>query len=567
MGRIKAVLAAGAVFLILLISCGEMDSVLPINRTYQISARGEKYSLDEYALLSKNEKIQPFFVHPIINDPDVEGLTITLETPEGTGAGEIIRYVLEDRETSGNEERIDEYADTWTDESGAEAEDEIEILIPLERMDGTLPSFSLPEDLDIGPYIMIFQVLGRNGTLLSKTEKNIYYIADLNYSIKEIVTYLPGISAPSHLIPPGTNVLLEAKINADEDLDPYIVWYNGRIRLGGGKVSSGANLLLWQVPYQNGFQNIRAEVIPFPPMRNRSLSSEAPARYDRMLRGVSMELSLPVSSRGEIRKTLFDYLDSAEKTGDGTILWDYQLRGDLQDYLDPPGENELLRQEDNLREREHGRKPEPKWLPFSSGYGLVIDPKNIYQLPPFIPEIGRTFTFILRFVSLNEGDIFTVSLPGFNNITASFSRDGNFFILVFKTPEGEEQSIVDISLEDDFTVLLLNLTFWEEGLGFSLWEMGDELPRAEKIFRLGEPPPEAPAIFRLGGKGKEEPNAVILDELAVISFEAPPIPVEEPEEEIEAVTDEEIIEVIIPTEELPQIPEDDAPEEKGPELI
>jgi hypothetical protein len=200
-----------------------MGLVIPISRIYQVSAMGESSSLDEYALIKQDEKIQPFFVQSIKNDPDIISLTITLMKPDGAQAGKQINYVLD------TAEEIYKY------ENGESGED-LGILIPMERMDGDFPSFTMPLDMEPGPFVMVFEVFGKKDVRISKTEKNFYYLAGENYDITDVSVYLPGIVSPAHLIPPGTVVLLDAKIQAGKSLDPYIAWYNGKTCIGEGRV-------------------------------------------------------------------------------------------------------------------------------------------------------------------------------------------------------------------------------------------------------------------------------------------------------------------------------------------
>jgi hypothetical protein len=150
----KAAAAAGYLLFLILNSCGEFDSVLPVNHTYQVSAMVEDHSLDEYAGIGQNDKIRPYFVHSISGDQDITGLTVFLQNPEGAQVGE--KLIL----TAG--------------------------------LDRTLPYFPLPEDLEIGSYKMVFQVFGGTGKIFSKTEKTVFYLAGADYRIDAISAFLPG---------------------------------------------------------------------------------------------------------------------------------------------------------------------------------------------------------------------------------------------------------------------------------------------------------------------------------------------------------------------------------------
>jgi hypothetical protein len=88
-----------AAFLILfLAACGEMDTILPSSVTYQVSASVGKTSLDDYSVVGKNDAVQPVFINPTVNDPDLTGLLVYLRNPEGETVGEKVYYLLKTAE-------------------------------------------------------------------------------------------------------------------------------------------------------------------------------------------------------------------------------------------------------------------------------------------------------------------------------------------------------------------------------------------------------------------------------------------------------------------------------------
>ncbi|MDR1566417.1 MAG: hypothetical protein LBS48_03930 [Treponema sp.] len=489
--QIKAALPAVAIGMFLLFcSCGEMDSVLPINQTYQVSALAGEKSLDDNALLLRAGEIKPFFVHSVKGDPDVAGLRVLLQTDSEPLAREAAFY--------------------------------------LERLDQDLPPFALPQDLEPGAYLMVFQVLGREKQLLAKTEKPVYYLADLDYCIDGINAYLPGASSGSHLIPPGTVVLLEALIEVDEGLDPYIVWYNGRNRIGMGKLSDGLGRLLWKVPAQTGFQNLMAEVVPFPPVSGRDPPAAA-GRVPRVLGGRMRELSLPVTAKGGAQGPAGSVVKE-----DGKISALYRFSGNLQDSYAPFLENELIPWD---FENETSGKA-PRWLPGDSIYGLAVGPEDTYSVPLAAMQQGSGWlgSFSFRFKPLRDGVLFRAGFIGIENgpggpvLELSLEAGGLVLSVTAAAGEQQEQFSINLPLEEEFITFLLNVAL-RDGL-FSA-----ALGQDEKTLVLDHPL-TGEGIYRLGGKAAAPPDAepeeeaplgpvAILDEFAVTFSSEAPVPAPE----------------------------------------
>ena len=500
--RIKAALTAAIIIIFLFCSCGEMDFSFPVSRNYQVSAQGEIYSLDEYAVIKKDEKIQPFFISPINGDPDVASLTVSIITSKGKKSGTIIRYVLKsiyEIEKSNNYDSEDEF-----------------YTLTLERMDEKFPAFTMPKDLQAAHYTLVFQVFGKNQVLLAKTEKNVYYTAEEDFNLTDISAYLPGLAPTSHLVPPETVVLLEAGVIAGDDLDPYIIWYNGKIVLGEGKVSEGANAILWHVPPQTGFQSIRAEVLPFPPVNEVSASAASP-KPERILRGMTREISLPIFGKKESLEDASKFLTMMDPDDKSKVLWRYHPSGALDDPLNPFPPNTLL-----AWEPPPGKDSVlPCWISSQDGFGLGIGPQDIYSVPPFSLEKGNRFSFILRLVSLNEGSHFSVFFHPIGT-ELIFSREAESFVLILQVGEKEERIPVEIPFRDNFITLFLDLTFLEEDFFLSLKEEGDIDPRAEK--HLSQWNPEGvQGTFQLGGWSNQDLPVMILGELSMVSSPVEPL--------------------------------------------
>jgi hypothetical protein len=229
-------------------------------------------------------------------------------------------------------------------------------IISVVRLDQVLPSYNITESLAIGQYTMVFQVLGEK-TVLATIERPVYFLADATLNFDDIQRYLPGFSKTAHFVPPGINVLIEAQVISDTRLDPYVVWYSGKKRIGEGKLSENSRYLFWKVPERTGFYTIKAVLFPFKPPENT------------LLYGKSKELSLPVSAKSEIPGYFSDRSDQFTH-------W-YHFKNNLLDEKDP---------KDPKRSLHSKTQPQPRWMTHGSIYGLSIGPEDIYLLPssPFL---------------------------------------------------------------------------------------------------------------------------------------------------------------------------------------
>ncbi|MDR0624804.1 MAG: hypothetical protein LBG10_10320 [Treponema sp.] len=414
----KARAALGIIGIVsLFVTCGELDTVLPMPGTYQINALVNNVSLNECSLITAEDRIYPYFVSSVLDDPDVRGLMVFLQTPGGETVGQKIRYTLKgaeepeeqavrtedwsqikgEAETEAETKTPAETGDAGegpdfppiSEETGETVQiaepvnvepHETETLVRVTRLDKNLPAFPLPKNLQIGQYTMVFHVLGER-EILDRTEKSIYYLDNAVFSLNDIQRYLPDVSNSSHLIPPGITIMLEATVIADERLDPYMVWYNGKKRIGEGRVSDGAGLMLWKAPEQTGFHTIRVEAFPRIP--------------EAGLYGKSREISIPVSSKA----AGMGYFSGEA----GSITHWYQFRGNLQDSKTPVATERALIPK--------GERPS-HWTAQNSIYGLSIGAGDIYLLPAFspIPEGDNPGTgrFMFRFKPVAEGTVFSV---------------------------------------------------------------------------------------------------------------------------------------------------------------
>lgn len=503
--------AGGLFFFLILCSCGEFDSVLPINQTYQVSALAGDHSLDEYSGIRLHDEIQPFFVHPVNGDQDIRGLMVFLQTPEGEPVGEKIRYSIGEPEEEEEEEKKE--AEGEEEEEEAEGEKD-RVLILAAGTDKKLPSFRMGEDLEIGPYRMVFQVLGEKERIFSKTEKAVYYLGGADYSISEISAYLPGYSPGSYLIAPGTVIMLEARVTADEGLDPYVVWYDGKKQIGEGKISAGGSKLFFKVPNENSFRLLRAEAFPFPPgKRSGARDSESGERF----RGKIRELSLPVSSKGRE----LEYFSAAEKERKNFHGY-YLFAGNLLDSLDSHPGRILVKEDDDGKGL--------SWLGYGGVYGLAVGPRDYYLIPQetFGPssqnQERKVFSF--RCKLLGDGPIFSASMAN-GAAEVQLSREKENLVLALTAGGYSKKVETVLPPTEDFIAFTLSLDFRENTLTAAL--LPEWMPDAEISLDLVEFPVGA-VVYRLGtsvsGKTQEEKTleedegplglpVLILDELAV----------------------------------------------------
>jgi hypothetical protein len=337
--------------------------------------------------------------------------------------------------------------------TAAESSPAVELLkdqtLQIKQLDQNLPAFRIFEDLKIGQYTIVFQVLGKD-EILYKTSKPVYFLGDAEFTLGEIQSYLPGKPSASRLIPPGINIILETKITADERLDPYIMWYSGKKIISQGRVSGGANYLLWKTPEQTGFHNIRAEVFPLAP------ESKIPSN----IIGKIKELSLPISLKSE---GLQYFTDVSEKF----ISW-YQFWGNLEDTKMP---------HDSERHLIPLMSQKPWWVPYAGIYGLFVGPDDVYALPgkPFglsEKEQGRG-RILIHFVPLSEGSIlnavFNPMDPQDSKVTLDLFTEGENLTLRLSTEE--EFSMASLFLNPEtsgFITVFIDFEITPEHLGVRL---------------------------------------------------------------------------------------------------
>ncbi|MDR0562159.1 MAG: hypothetical protein LBG73_05670 [Spirochaetaceae bacterium] len=438
------ILALAGIMLFAACNGESLDFVLSTGGIYNVDAYINEYSLNTCSIIRQNDSISPYFVSSISNDPDIQGLIVFLRTPEGTLADKKTWYTISETmpELAEQPPPAKEPAVFSPDSpppASGEAKPETESPLPranviensslyrivtVKRLDRNLPPFTLSESVEIGRYLMVFEIVGEKAILYT-IEKPVFVLGDAVFVFDAMQSYLPSSSLNSSLVPPGTNVLLEAEIASDERLDPYIVWYDGKRRMKEGLLSAKSNRLMWKAPEKTGFHTVKAVVYPFKPIENTVIT------------GAARELSLPISSKSK-------NIGYFAKQANQFIHW-YQFQNNLLDAKSPSGTNSLILPD----------KQEPHWMPYNTIYGLALE--NRYILPDasflFNAQEEGSAEILLHAVPLGEGTIFTAEFKTFKK--TDFTPETP---LILKTALKEQNLIITAELGDASCQSSLDMT-------------------------------------------------------------------------------------------------------------
>ncbi|MDR2159336.1 MAG: hypothetical protein LBP23_04625 [Treponema sp.] len=442
----------GLVFL--LNSCGELDFTFSSSGTYRVNALVNDKTLNECSLIAGTDEIRPYFAASVSNDPDVTGLMVYLQSPSGKTEGSRVQYILKSAEPFTSDGQNDGEAP------------EPDTIVTLSRLDNKLPRFNMPPGLTAGPYTMVFQVLGGK-EVLHRSDQAVYYLGSAAFTLPDIKCYLPGIpngagDSPgvqgSHLIPPGITIMLDAALHSDPQLDPYIVWYNGKKRISEGKYADGAGLILWKVPEQAGFYTIRAEVFPVKP--------------DQQMAGKTREIFLPVSAKVENA----DYFYRQEKA---ISQW-YKFWGNLGDSRAPTATEKSLVPKETRPIR---------WIPADGIYGLSIGPEDIYLLPEFTFDFSgeeRGGAFLLRFKPLSPGIVFQAFFrkkgsPEEGLRMSLLNGEDSFSLILESGGHSSEIPVTKASWPGEFIPVILGFSISDNLFTVALHTEGENQPESADI--------------------------------------------------------------------------------------
>jgi len=374
------------IFGVILGSCDALDSLFPSAGNYKMTILVNDLSLEECSFVKSKDMIRPYFEESVSEDPDISSLIIFIRDSLGEIIGEKIVY-------------------------GLEEEDALEdcYFILVESLDGTLPEFSMPDDLRVARYEIVTQVMGGKN-ILQRMEKEFFYLGKNHFSYEGINIYLPGISESPHLIPKDALIMLEANIDFDDNLDPYIVWYEGKKKISEGRFSKGAGRQFWKAPEQSGFFSLHAEIFPVE-------------HFDGLI-GYQKRVSLLVSSM-DIDIHLISH-DISQ-----LVHW-YTFEGNLNDLkmntalinaalinptLNNTPESSIIPNSENA----------PMWAGADGTYGLATGFNNVMWLPKVMVnnDVAETWQILFRLKPMNDGDIFSIQFNSSDNVIMKLSIHEN----------------------------------------------------------------------------------------------------------------------------------------------
>jgi len=458
--------------------CEAIDNIVPSSGSYKINVQINGVSLDECSYARSIDKITPFFEEPVTGDPDVTALAVFLKNSQGEVVGWKVIYVLDKeareeedkpltnenkngRENKDENEEKDGNEDADEDEAVISEDEDVEtvlieevetpefyengdeLIVPVLSLDKELPSFPIPENLPMGMYTMISQVMS-DKTVLQRTEKNIFYLGKNTFSYKGINVYFPGTGGTSHLIPKGTVVMLEVNLNVDKRLDPYIVWYEGKNKIKEGNFSDDAGFIFWKAPEQSGFFSLRAEIFPVEGFDD--------------LTGYKKEISLLVSSK-------ITDMHLASPNVMQLTHW-YTMEGNLNDSKMPASPERALKPASGTK---------LKWMGLDGTYGLATGNSNTINLPkiPIVNKEVEIWQTLFRFKPISNGNIFSIQFGSSGNVLMTLYMEDKALILKLVSPLKTVSQIVGISASKDESsesvqVVRQNTSFLTAGVKFTI---------------------------------------------------------------------------------------------------
>jgi hypothetical protein len=390
------------------------------------------------------------------------------------------------------------------------------------RLDQYLPAFQILEKLEIGQYTLVFQVMGEREEVLYKTMRPIYFLRNAKFALGEIQSFLPKAFEGSRLIPPETNIILEAAVDFDTRLDPYVIWYNGKKVIAEGRVSENTNQLLWKTPEQTGFHTIRVEVFPL----------RTGDKLPKNIFGQIKEISLPISSK---------YDNMAYFSNDSSFVYWYQLPGTLNDAIAP----------NNVSKQLVPPKKKPRWSTFAKSYGLVIGPEDIYTLPgePFVllnKEEGSG-EILFHLIPVREGTILKASFDmedsASEKLILSVSANRTYLTLRLSAGTTAYETTLDLAAGSDFSGFVMGSVVFQAAPDHFSARLNRKNPDIETntLTLALEHPLSGKGIVQIGDadlsrhrRNTGDTQVAILNELAV-SFSKKAVVLSETKQETAAV--------------------------------
>ena len=463
------------ILIVSLASCGPMDTLFPSVSTYKVNFKINDTLISDYSFAGSKDAIRPFFEESVSDDPDVSALMVFMRDARGEVVGWRVIYKLEQEEAGDSsqtgglledgaeqeevnpEENLNE-ENNQTEEDNEEEKDEItdinetendnetvkntaasasssteaaasanaadystesfkhgdELVIPVKNLDDVLPSFPVPKGLVMGRYTLVSQVMsGRD--ILQRIEIPVFYLSDKNFSYNGINVHLPGIAENNQLIPRGTVIMLETMLDFDNNLDPYIVWYNGRRKIHEGKFSEGTGQFFWRAPEESGFFSFRAVIFPVENFQG--------------LAGYQREVSLLVSSNPINIHLISENIPQLRH-------W-YTFEANMNDLkMAASAERALV----HLRNA-------PKWRAANGTYGVVTGHDNILTLPGISTSGNEdeSWQALFRFRHINDGGILSILFGSSQNIFMHLSIENKNLVLTLTSPSETVSQTFDLT--------------------------------------------------------------------------------------------------------------------------
>ncbi len=467
-------------------ACGNMDTMISTSSSYSVGALVNEQDLDDLAVIDSSGSIRPLFSSDAVKDPDAVAFRVSLFDSADKAVAEAVEYQVK----------------------GAAARTASDVAvnpIVVDSLSGELPTFSLPPELPVGRYSFSFEVHGEDGLLFQK-KRPFYYVADKRFSFSALVSYPPGAGPNSSppLFPTKVPLLLEASIDADSELDPFVVWSSGGKRIASGRYSEGKNRILWTTPENGGFHRIEATLYPMVP-RDDEISA---------LPGIVRTLTIATSPTAA-------YPGLAGKNTDFDSI--FRFLGNLEDsgsagygpMLSPEGGN-------------------PVWLPYASGYGVSVGPYRSFEAAR--PAVGvldglpAASKIILSAAPFSQGLLYSATFKdaGATEKDLSVSLEVTSSGALLTVSSGEENQVVrveDASLFDGEIrrfAIEFRPVFSDASTAVVL--LLDDVPMGEAVVS-GLNLSSSSGSFSIGGSAVEDEQAsdtvvAVIDDLAV-SLPAP----------------------------------------------
>lgn len=339
---------------------------------------------------------------------------------------------------------------------------------------GSLPSFSLPSDLEPGIYTLASALSDKDGVTLQSTSTS-FFIGSQGLGLGSLSIYPPS---PSKSSP----VLLSVRVRGAEDATTaWIRWSHEGRTIAEGPLAGGYDKTVWRTPALEGAYALSVEIFPEEP--SADLEMDSPWRQD--IKAIVSANSLP---------------EAAEFSSEQNLVSHLSFDGDFQD----------------TGSRAQARKPEAFGAPlldsFAGGFGYVLGETAYVEMPGAIPPTTaagpRPFSLAWRLHSTSaSGDLLRFSSQDGSLLMRAGLDAGHPFVEVL-TPEGTQRSTCEAAVSPGLADLAVS--FEPANDKFSIIWSIEGNRRDAPALQVGAF--AATDVARLGGPGS---LAGIYDEFAI----------------------------------------------------